>query len=124
MKKEVFDILKKEMLYIGLVFLISLIIFKIVFFNENLIVVFRVVLSLFWLFALPGYFIMLYWKEKLEFIERFIIGIGVSAGIIGIFSYYFGLLGLNVKYHAVLLPLIIMFIGFIAAVRKKDLQHQ
>ncbi|MBI3035448.1 hypothetical protein HYY71_03925 [Candidatus Woesearchaeota archaeon] len=101
-----------------------MIIFKIVFFKERLIVVFRIVLSLFWLFALPGYFIMLYWKEKLEFIERFIIGTALSAGIIGVFSYYLGLLGLNIKYHAFLLPLILILTGLIAAARKKDLQQQ
>ena len=124
LKKEVFDLIKREMRHIGLGFLIGLIIFKIVFFNENLIVVFRAVLSLFWLFVLPGYFIMLYWKEKLEFIERLIIGIALSAGMIGVSSYYLGLFGLNVKYHAALLPLIIMLIGFIAATRKKDLDHE
>lgn len=124
MKNEAFDFIKKEMLYIGLIFLIGLIIFKIVFFKERLIVVFRIVLSLFWLFALPGYFIMLYWKEKLEFIERFIIGTALSAGIIGVFSYYLGLLGLNIKYHAFLLPLILILTGLIAAARKKDLQQQ
>lgn len=119
MKKEIFEFIKKEMMYTGLMFLICLIIFKIVFFNENLIVVVRTVLSLFWLFALPGYFVMLYWREKLEFIERFIIGIALSAGMIGISSYYVGLFGLNVKYHAVLLPLIIILTGFIVATREK-----
>ena len=121
LKKEIFEFIKMEMRHIGLMFLIGLVIFKIVFFNDNLIVVSRTILSLFWLFILPGYFIMLYWREKLEFTERFIIGTALSAGIIGIFSYYFGLFGLNVKYHAALLPFIIILTGFIAAARKKDL---
>ena len=123
MKKEVFEVteienfrdtknhrflsvVKKEAQYIGILFLLVLIIFKIAFYKENLIVLFRNVLSLFWLFVLPGYFIMLYWKEKLGFMERFIVGIMVSAAIIGMASYYIGLMGLNIKYHAVLLPLI------------------
>ena len=119
MKKEIFNIIKKEAQYIWLLFLVVFIIFKIVFFKDSFIVLFRNVLSLFWLFVLPGYFIMLYWKDKLEFIERFIIGSAVSAGTIGIFSYYFGLIGLNIKYHTFLLPLLIIIIGSIAAISKK-----
>ncbi len=118
LKKETFEFLKKEMLYIGLLFLLALTIFKIVFFKENLSVLFRTVLSLFWLFVLPGYFIMLYWRERLEFIERFIIGIALAAGVTGVFSYYTGLIGLNIKYHTFILPVILILIGVIVNFRK------
>ena len=118
MKKEIFESLKKELQYIGLLFLIASVIFKIVFLKESLIVLLRAVASLFWLFVLPGYAIMLYWKERLEFLERIAVGAGVSAAIIGIFSYYIGLLGLNIKYHGVLLPLIIILIGFVITIKK------
>ena len=50
--------------------------------------------------------------------ERFIIGISLAAGIIGVLSYYIGLIGLNIKYHAVLLPLAIIIAGFIATISK------
>ena len=113
MKKEVFDLIKKEMKYIGLSFLVGLILFKIVFFKENLVVIFRNVLSLFWLFVLPGYVLMLYWKEKLDFVERLIIGVALGAAIVGILSYYIGLIGLNIKYHVIILPLILISIGVI-----------
>ena len=122
MKKEVFEILKKELQYIGILFLLVMVIFKISFFKEDLIVLFRTVLSLFWLFALPGWFIMMYWQEKLEFMERFIIGIILSAGIIGILSYYLGLIGLNIKHHTILLPLAIMAVGFIAVMKKNEVK--
>ena len=133
MKKEVFNfteienfrdtknhrfLLVKELKYVGLLFIIAIIIFKIAFFKESFIILIRNVLSLFWLFVLPGYFLMLYWKEKLEFIERFIIGIVLSAAIIGIFSYYLGLIGLNIKYHTIVLPLILILIGVIINFRK------
>ena len=116
MKKKVFDLL--ELKYIGILFLLALIIFKIAFFKENLVVLLRNVLSLFWLFVLPGYFIMLYWKEKLGFTERFVIGIALSAAIIGIFSYYLGLIGLNIKYHAIVLPLVLILAGIVINLRK------
>ena len=119
LRKEVFDLVRKELVHISLLFLLVLFIFKIAFFKENLVVLLRTVLSLFWLFALPGYFVMLYWKEKLEFIERIVIGIALSAGVIGAFSYYLGMIGLNIKYHAALLPLAIIIIGLIAAINKK-----
>ena len=117
MKKEVFEQVKKELKYIGILFLLVLIIFKIAFFKEGIIVLLRNVLSLFWLFALPGYFIMLYWKEKLAFTERFVIGIALSASIIGISSYYLGLIGLNIKYHTIALPLVLILIGAIVNLR-------
>jgi len=111
LKKEAFNFIKKEMKHIGILLLLALVIFKIAFFKENLIVLARTVLSLFWLFVLPGYFIMLYWKEKLGFLERFVIGIFISASVIGILSYYLGLVGLNIKYHAVILPLTLILFG-------------
>ena len=120
MKKEVSDLLKKELQYIGLLFLLALAIFKVVFFKEDFIVLLRSVLSLFWLFVLPSYFILLYWRENLEFIERFVIGIAVSAGIIGMSSYYLGLIGLNIKYHIFLLPLALILIGM--SIIKKDIK--
>jgi uncharacterized membrane protein len=118
LKKEVFEIVKKELQYIGILFLVALVMFKIVFFKENIIVLFRMVLSLFWLFVLPGYFLMLYWKEKLGFLERFIIGIALSIAIVGTFSYYLGLLGLHIKFQATVLPLVLILIGAVINLRK------
>lgn len=118
MKKEVFNQLKSELAYIGIIFLIILIVFKIAFFKENLIILLRSVVALFWIFALPGYFIMLYWKEKLGFTERFIIGIALAASLIGIASYYLGLIGLNIKHHTILLPLILISAGLAINFRK------
>ena len=118
LKKEVFNKLKKELQYIGLLFLIVLIMFKIIFFKENFIVLLRLFFSLFWLFVLPGYFLMFYWKEKLEFVERFIIGIALSVAIIGILSYYLGLLGLHIKFQTVILPLVLIIAGSVFSMRK------
>lgn len=111
MKKEVFEKLKKELAYIGLIFIIALVSFKIAFFKENMAVLLRNVLSVFWLFALPGYSIMFYWHEKLSFLERFIAGTALSAAAMGVFSYYSGLAGINIKYHAILLPSVLILIG-------------
>ena len=118
LKKESFELMKKELAYIGMLFLIILLIFKIIYYKGNFIITLRFVASLFWLFALPGYFIMFYWKEKLEFTERFIIGIALSAAVIGILSYYIGLIGLNIKYHGILLPVLMIIAGIVINLKK------
>ena len=118
MKKEIFDFAKRELKYIGLLLLLLIIILKIVYFKENPVIAMRMAFSLFWLFLLPGYFIMLYWKEKLDFVERIIAGSALSAAIIGVSSYYAGLAGLNIKYHAVVLPLALILAGITANFRK------
>ena len=118
MKKEIFNAIKKEFAYTGILFLLMIGIFKIVFFNENLFIVIKIVASLFWLFVLPGFIAMFYWKEQMDFIERLIIGTVLSAGINGIVSYYLGLIGLHIQYHVFILPPVIMLIGAIILYRK------
>ena len=118
MKKEIFDTIKNEMLHLGILFLTFAAILKIVYFKEDLFIILRMDLSLFWLFLLPGYSIMLYWREKLDFTERIIVGIALAAAVIGIFSYYIGLFGLDMKYHAILLPLVMILVATIVNFRK------
>ena len=120
MKKEVFELIKREAQYIAIMLILSLIIFKISFYKDDYFVLFRNVLSVFWLFVLPGYFLMLYWSSKLDFMERIIIGISISAGLTGILSYYIALLGLNIRYHAILLPLALILSGLVLAMKKKS----
>ena len=119
LSKEIFNFLKKESVYLGAVFLVLLLILKIVFFKEDFTVLIRYAASLFWLFILPGYFAMLYYREKIEFIERIVVGFAVSAAVIGVFSYYIGLIGLNIKYHTFLLPLILIIAGIFFASKAK-----
>lgn len=119
LKKEIFDSFRKELNYLGILLLALLIMFKIIFFNEDLFVAVKTVLSLFWLFVLPGYFVMFYWHEKLDFIERLVIGTALSAAATGAISYYLGLAGLNIKYHGIFLPLIIISVSAAVIMKKK-----
>lgn len=112
MNKEIFNKLKKELISLAILLFILLILFKIVFFKETIAVTLRTVFGVFWLFILPGYSVMFYWQEKLGFAERAVIGTALSAAIIGSFSYYIGLTGLNIKYHGILLPIILILAGF------------
>ena len=119
LSKALFDFVKKESAYLGVLFLALLLILKIVFFKDNFTVLVKYAVSLFWLFILPGYSAMLYWREKIEFVERIVVGFAVSAAVIGVFSYYIGLIGLNIKYHIFLLPLILIIAGIFFASKAK-----
>ncbi len=119
-EKEKLTVLRKEGIYLLVALVAGIILFKIIFYNENLINVIKFVLSLFWLFLLPGYSIIFYWEKKLDFLERLIIGTALSIGLEGIFSYYFGLLGLNIKSHAIILPLLIIITAALVNFRRAN----
>ena len=121
MNKELVDKLKKEFVYILGLFLLSILIFKFVFSKEQFIVVVKVLLGFFWLFVLPGFSLMYYWPS-LSFLERFVIGIAVSLALIGTMSYYAGLMGLHTKYHAILLPIILLVFGSLIIWKKIKIQ--
>jgi uncharacterized membrane protein len=107
-----FKLMLEEGKKLGIVLLIGVLLLKIVFFKELLLTVIKMVLSLLWLFF-PGFVFMLRWKEKLGFVERFLIGVGVSTGVLGIASYYVGIMGLHVKYHGAVLPLVFILLAFV-----------
>ena len=118
MGKEIFDFIKKESKHLGILFIALFIAIEVAYYKESIAVVLRYSASLFWLFVLPGYSIMLYWRERLEFLERVVAGIGLSAAVVGISSYYIGLAGLNILYHGILLPLVIILAGVGINLRK------
>ena len=120
MKKEVFDKIKSELMYILIIFALAVLIVNFIFFNEGIIVKTRAVFSFFWLFIIPGYSLMLYFEKNLELIERLIIGIPLGAAVTGILSYYLGLAGLNLNYHIFLLPPLLISAGFIMLKKKYD----
>ena len=121
MDKEFIAELKKEGINLIFLFVMGLIIFKILFYKEAFITILRTVAAFFWIFVLPGFSLMYYWHEKIGFIERFVIGIAVSAAVIGITSYYVGLFGLHIKYHGFLLPFICLVTAVFIIFRKTRL---
>lgn len=100
--------------------ILSVVIFKIVFFKENIVTVIRIVLSLFWLFVIPGFYMMYAWVDELSMLERFVIGVIVSVGIVGIISYYLGILLLHTKYHMVVVPLLMLFVNLFLIYKKSN----
>ena len=115
MNKEI-----KEAGYLLAVLLILLIGLKIAFYKESILVLIRSAISLFWIFILPGFTIMHYWNHELDFLERLIIGTVLSIAITGISSYYLGLIGINLKYHAIIIPPILILIGALLFFMRKN----
>jgi uncharacterized membrane protein len=121
LRKENFSKIGKEVGYVAVVFALLVLAFRVIFYKDTFIVTARTAMAVFWEFVLPGYFLMLYWEEKIGFAERIVIGAALSAAITGIASYYIGILGLNIKYHAILIPFLLITAGLTAklGIRKK-----
>ena len=111
------QLFKSEAKKLVLLFLLIVAIFQIVFYKENLFVILKLVFSLFYIIILPGHLIMMFWADKISFKERIIIGTVTGLVIIGLASYYLGIIGLNVKHHIIMLPLIIMILSIFLHIR-------
>jgi len=113
--------IKKDILYFILSFIIFSIILEIVFYKESLISIIRAVLSLYWLFAIPGILLSYLIFEKLEFVERFVIGTLLGAILTGIPAYYLGLLGIPIQKSIFILPAayMLIFLGLMFFLEKK-----
>ena len=120
MKKEVFEQIKKEFAIISVIFILTFLAFKVIFLPEDFFIVLRTVAAIFWVLVVPGFAVMLYWRKELKFYERLVIGIGIGTVLVGLLSYYTGLMGLHVKYHAILLPLAIIIAGLVLAISRKQ----
>ena len=102
---KIIGIAKKEARILLFVFILNLIIFKICFYKEILFIIIKLIFSIWWLFIIPGYFIMFNYKEDISFLERFFFGIVLGMIVYAIFSYPLGLLGVHIKYHVFIIPL-------------------
>jgi len=105
--------IRKEGVYIIVITVLLIGILKGVLYKENIMVFIKLVPSLMWLFVVPGFSLLYYWSDKLDFIERLIISVPVSAGIMGILSYNLGLVGLSISHHIWLPVPVIILVVFI-----------
>jgi hypothetical protein len=111
-----------EVIPLTVLFALMLLIMKILFFDEGLMVLLRVVASLYWLYILPGYALMHIWSKELDFTTRIIIGTAAGFALISAASYYMGLLGIHTGYHSFVLPPVVIIAGALIGIirfRKK-----
>lgn len=107
-----------EAKYLLLLLIIGFAILQIIYYKEEPISTARIVLSFFWLFLLPGYCLLLYWREELAFSERLVFGAIAGMAAIGTLSYFAGLFGLHIRYHGVIFPIIFILGGVLFGFRK------
>lgn len=92
-------------------FVLSVVLFKIVFMNESIWVVGKTVISFYFLFIVPGFFIMNYWQEKLDFLERFLISLPLGAAITGGIGFLLGLVNVKMGIHMWVIPTACIVLG-------------
>jgi len=94
--------------FIGIIMFVVLAFFYFILGFSGMMAVLGIIL----LFVVPLYLILdnfdLGQDEKIVF--SFFLGVGIS-------SYYLGLIGLNIKYHAIILPLVLILVGIGANLR-------
>lgn len=101
---------KKDLTNLGILLIITIIIFQILFIKSGLFSVIRVVFAIFWLFVIPGFFLMGYWK--LDFLSRVVFGTVLGYAVIGVFGYNMGLIGIKLGIQSIILPLGCIVLGF------------
>ena len=83
--------------------------------------------ALYWLFVIPGYAMMLHWRNRLGLAERMAMGTVAAIALTGIASYYIGLAGLKLQNQTLILPLAIIAASFLAYLKfsaRKTQQQQ
>lgn len=105
---------------LGYLFIAALVIFKILLISETFLNTLMAIAAFFWLFIIPGFFMAHVFGIE-DFIERFIIGILLGAALVGISAYYLGIIGVHVKYSAIILPPIFAALSIWLENRKKPL---
>lgn len=110
---------KSDLISLVILLISLLIIFKIVLYKEDTLFLFIAILKYFYSVIIPGLFVSLYLHRKLNFISRLILGSVFMIAIVSILSYYFGLLGLHVKYHPYILPPLVIVLGIFVSIRNR-----
>lgn len=105
--------LKDDAVWVIAATIILGIILKILFPLSSITEVAKLVAGVVWLFMIPGYCIMLPWRKEIELKERVVVGMLAAAGLFAIASYYFGIIGLHIKYHTILFPIIVVLVSVI-----------
>ncbi len=110
--------MKKDFTWLAIVFAAMLAAFAAAFHGQSIYTVLSVVFSIFWLFIIPGFVITYLISLELDTAERIFMGFGIGAAFLGVFSYYSGILGLDIKWHYIVLPVAIIAVASFMVYRK------
>ncbi len=115
--------LKQDLTWVIAATIIIGIMLKILFPVSSMTEIAKLIGAVFWLFTLPGWCIMLPWRNEIELKERIVVGMLAAAGLFAIASYYFGILGVHVRIHTVLFPIIVLVIAAILFYSKRFMKR-
>ena len=89
-------------------------ILEIAFYKGSILVNLRIAIGLFVLFVIPGYFLMNYWRKNFGFTEYAIGSSLMASALYIVFTYYLGLLKVNVLYTTISFPILVIlgYLGF------------
>lgn len=119
LENQMLSEMKKEALKFCIAVVAAALVLQAVFYKESPLVVIRTVAAFFWTFVLPGFAILLFWREKLDFLERLVIGTAVGLAAVGTIGYNFGILGLHLKYQWLVVPALVTAAAFAVVFFKK-----
>ena len=106
----------KKLLIIAVIVLIF---FKVHYYKESIIMLLNLLVSHFYLFILPGYALMLYYIDKLEFSERFVIGLGIGYGVQPLLLYLINtVIEVNILKYNIFVSGAMIIIGILLAKKK------
>lgn len=89
-------------------------IFQIYYYKDNPFNVIKIIIAQVYLFILPGFIIMLYFQDKINFIYRMIIGIGIGYSLNIIITYYINLIiKVNIGKFYWITPILMIILGCI-----------
>ncbi len=81
MKKKIKNLFFEELKIISILSLFLFLFFLSHYYLESLFFIFKLTLAHLFLFILPGYFLILYYIDKISFSERLILGLGIGYGV-------------------------------------------
>ncbi|MDA1196664.1 MAG: hypothetical protein O2779_01740 [Nanoarchaeota archaeon] len=104
------DKLVDESKIVGVLLVIVLLVLKIVFHSSSFFSVLKLTLGLFWLFFIPGYF-LLFSLPSLSSLERLIMSFILGTAFYGAVGYNLGVIGVSFALQVYVVPLLGVLIG-------------
>jgi len=98
--------MKQKLLNLFFTIMVFVIFLKVIFYSEALLTILKLVAAISWLLIIPSFFIF-----KEHSLENMTVGMLFSAVIVGLGSYYLGLVGISFSISAVILPLAVILAG-------------
>jgi len=119
-KESLFQILKNEGGKFGAAVFILFLFLQIFYYKENTYNIIKILFGHLFLFILPGFIIMLYFRDKINFVYRLFIGIGLGFSLNILIVYYINIIiKINIGKFYIFVPIIIIILGFILIWKKE-----